>query len=128
MEELVLFSRAGTTWGRSQGLQDRGGVKGQTTALSCSGERPNTEGRLRDGEGPIPIVSVAGRPGGRQPGPGRSSFEPKAQTVHGALPEAAFKERRKIHDVVMDGIELALRRRGYSSSEDLKAKFDRKGR
>jgi hypothetical protein len=25
---------------------------------------------------------------------------------------AAFKERRKIHDIVLEGIELALRKRG----------------
>ena len=30
---------------------------------------------------------------------------------HDALREAAFKERRKIHDIVLEGIELALRKR-----------------
>jgi hypothetical protein len=33
----------------------------------------------------------------------------------------AFEERLKIHDVVLEGIDLALRRRGYLSIEDLKA-------
>jgi hypothetical protein len=40
------------------------------------------------------------------------------------LPELyriAFEERLKIHDVVLEGIDLALRRRGYPSIEDLKA-------
>jgi hypothetical protein len=33
------------------------------------------------------------------------------QVMHNALREAAFKERRKIHDIVLEGIELALRKR-----------------
>jgi hypothetical protein len=32
--------------------------------------------------------------------------------MHDALRKAAFKERRKIHDIVLEGIELALRKRG----------------
>jgi hypothetical protein len=31
--------------------------------------------------------------------------------MHDALREAAFKERCKIHDIVLEGIELALRKR-----------------
>ena len=31
--------------------------------------------------------------------------------VYEALREAAFKERRKIHDLVLEGIQLALRKR-----------------
>jgi len=34
------------------------------------------------------------------------------QVMHDALREAAFKERRKIHDIVLEGIELALTKRG----------------
>jgi hypothetical protein len=41
--------------------------------------------------------------------------------VHEALREAAFKERCKIHDIIMQGVEMALRKRGYRSVEDLKA-------
>jgi hypothetical protein len=41
--------------------------------------------------------------------------------VYEALREAAFKERRKIHDLVMEGIGLALRKRGYPSVDDLKS-------
>jgi len=41
--------------------------------------------------------------------------------VYEALREIAFKERRKIHDVVLQGIELALRKRGYPPIEQLKA-------
>lgn len=32
------------------------------------------------------------------------------EAVHEALREAAFKERRKIHDIVMEGIEMVLRK------------------
>ena len=41
--------------------------------------------------------------------------------VHEALREVAFHERCKIHDLVMQGIDLALRKRGYPSIDDLKA-------
>ena len=37
--------------------------------------------------------------------------------VHEALRETAFKERLKIHDVIMEGIDLALRKRGHPSVE-----------
>jgi hypothetical protein len=43
------------------------------------------------------------------------------QPVYEALRKIAFDERLKIHDVVLEGIDLALQRRGYSSVEDLKA-------
>jgi hypothetical protein len=48
-----------------------------------------------------------------------SLYLPRA--VHDALRQAAFDERVKIHDVVMEGIEAALRQRGYPSIERLKA-------
>jgi hypothetical protein len=41
--------------------------------------------------------------------------------VYEALREAAFKERCKIHDLVMQGIDLALRKRGYPPADELKA-------
>ena len=34
------------------------------------------------------------------------------EAVYEALREAAFRERREIHDIVLEGIELALRKRG----------------
>ena len=40
--------------------------------------------------------------------------------VYEALREIAYKERVKIHDVVVEGIDAALRRRGYASVEALK--------
>jgi hypothetical protein len=43
------------------------------------------------------------------------------ETVHEALREAAFHERCKIHDIIMQGIEAALKKRGYPSIDDLRA-------
>ena len=53
------------------------------------------------------------RPGSRPGRPGiihTSLYLPEA--VYEALREAAFRERRKIHDIVLEGIEMALRKRG----------------
>jgi hypothetical protein len=41
--------------------------------------------------------------------------------VYEVLRKVAFDERVKIHDLVMEGVEAALRRRGYPSVESLKA-------
>jgi hypothetical protein len=35
------------------------------------------------------------------------------EAVYEALREAAFRERCKIHDIVLEGIELALRKRRW---------------
>jgi hypothetical protein len=35
------------------------------------------------------------------------------EDMYEGLREAAFKERRKIHDIVLEGISLALRKRGW---------------
>jgi hypothetical protein len=62
------------------------------------------------------------QPAGRRPRPDvvhSSLYLPEA--VYEALRETAFKERCKIHDLVMQGIDLALRRRGYPPIEGLKA-------
>ena len=45
-----------------------------------------------------------------------------------ALREAAFNERCKIHDLLMEGVELALKKRGYPTLADMKAKWQRKER
>ncbi len=44
------------------------------------------------------------------------------EPVYEALRKIAFEERLKIHDVVLEGIDLALRRRGYPSVESLRTK------
>jgi hypothetical protein len=43
------------------------------------------------------------------------------EPVYEALRKIAFEERLKIHDIVLEGIEASLRRRGYPSVENLKA-------
>jgi hypothetical protein len=42
------------------------------------------------------------------------------EPVYQALREAAFHERCKIHDIIMQGIDAALKKRGYPSIGDLK--------
>jgi hypothetical protein len=42
------------------------------------------------------------------------------EPVYEALRKIAFEERLKIHDVVLEGIDIALRRRGYPLIEALK--------
>jgi len=42
------------------------------------------------------------------------------EPVYEALRKIAFDERIKIHDLVLEGIDAALRRRGYPSVENLK--------
>jgi hypothetical protein len=43
------------------------------------------------------------------------------EPVYEALRKIAFEERLKIHDIVLEGIDAALRRRGYPSVDSLKA-------
>jgi hypothetical protein len=43
------------------------------------------------------------------------------EPVYEALRKIAFEERLKIHDLVLEGIDAASRRRGYPSVENLKA-------
>jgi hypothetical protein len=69
-----------------------------------------------------PTPSSAPREPGGRPRPDvvhSSLYMP--EPVYEALREIAFHERLKIHDVVMQGIDLALRKRGYPAVDDLKA-------
>jgi hypothetical protein len=43
------------------------------------------------------------------------------EPVYEALRKIAFEERLKIHDVVLEGIDLALLRRGYPPVENLRS-------
>jgi len=69
-----------------------------------------------------PTHSIAAREaaGAAQPDVVHSSLY-LPEPVYEALRETAFKERCKIHDLVMEGIGLALRKRGYPSIDALKA-------
>jgi hypothetical protein len=44
------------------------------------------------------------------------------ETAYEALRQVAFDERRKIHDLLMEGVELALKKRGYPTIAEMKAK------
>jgi hypothetical protein len=60
---------------------------------------------------------AAQKPSRRQQRPGivhSSVYLP--EPIYEALREAAFKERCKIHDIVLEGIETALRKRGYKAT------------
>ena len=43
-----------------------------------------------------------------------------SEPIYEALRKIAFQERLKIHDIVLEGIEAALRRRGYPSVDSLR--------
>ncbi len=43
------------------------------------------------------------------------------EPVYEALRKIAFDERLKIHDLVMEGIDVVLRRRGYPSIDNLRS-------
>jgi hypothetical protein len=63
------------------------------------------------------------RPLGRRPRPDikhTSVYLPEA--AYEALRHVAFDERRKIHDLLMEGVELALKKRGYPTIAEMKAK------
>jgi hypothetical protein len=70
-----------------------------------------------------PRTGRSKEPAGRRPRPDivhSSLYLPEA--VHEALREAAFHERCKIHDIIMQGIDAALKKRGYPSINNLKAR------
>jgi hypothetical protein len=50
------------------------------------------------------------------------------EAAYEALRQVAFDERRKIHDLLIEGVELALKKRGYPALADMKAKSQRKER
>ena len=45
--------------------------------------------------------------------------------VYEALRKIAFEERRKIHDLVLEGVDAVLRKRGYPTVGALKTKTTR---
>ena len=48
------------------------------------------------------------------------------EAAYEALGQVAFDEGRKIHDLLMDGVELALKNRGYPALAEMKTKWERK--
>jgi hypothetical protein len=74
------------------------------------------------GSAPAKPVSRWSRPGIKH----TSIYLPEA--AHEALREVAFAERRKIHDVVIEGIGMALKKRGYALIGEPKPKLQGKAR
>ena len=73
--------------------------------------------------------SAAAKPAGRWTRPDvkhTSVYLPEA--AYEALRQIAFDERCKIHDLLMEGVELALKKRGYPAIADMKARSLRKER
>jgi hypothetical protein len=50
------------------------------------------------------------------------------EAAYEALRQVAFDERRRIHDLLIEGVELALKKRGYPALADMKTKWQRKER
>jgi hypothetical protein len=78
---------------------------------------------------PVGKEGPAAKPAGRWTRPDikhTSVYLPEA--AYEALRRVAFDERRKIHDLLMEGVELALKKRGYPALADMKAKWQRKAR
>ena len=44
------------------------------------------------------------------------------EAAYEALRQVAFDEIRKIHDLLMEGVELALKKRGYPPIAEMNAK------
>jgi len=71
-------------------------------------KRPTPTNRKRTG-----AISAARRPNERPSIVHSSIYLP--EPVYEALRKIAFDEHLKIHDLVLEGIDLVLRRRGYPS-------------
>jgi hypothetical protein len=50
------------------------------------------------------------------------------QAAYEVLRQAAFDERCKIRDLLIEGVELASKKRGYPPLDEMKAKWQRKER
>ena len=76
----------------------------------------------REGSAPAKPAGLWSRPDIKH----TSVYLPEA--AYEALRQVAFDERRKIHDLLIEGVELALKKRGYPPLADMKAKWQRKER
>ena len=93
--------------------------EGSNKAAVQGYDRRRAASALRSAGGPATSVGAARTQTERPSIVHTSLYLP--EPVYEALRKIAFEERLKIHDVVLEGIDLALRRRGYPSIEGLKA-------
>jgi hypothetical protein len=94
-------------------------------ATEATGERSMAKRRRSPESGGSNPAKLAGRwpPSGIKH---TSVYLPEA--AYEALRQVAFDERRKIHDLLIEGVELALKKRGYPALAEMKAKWQRKER
>src|SRR5262245_5828874 len=98
------------------------GVVVARMAIGRPGKGAHEQNMVKGIKRPAKASSASREPAGRRPRPDivhTSVYLPEA--VYEALREAAFKERCKIHDLIMQGIDMALRKRGYPSVDHLRA-------
>jgi hypothetical protein len=50
------------------------------------------------------------------------------EAAYEALRQVAFDERCKIHDLLIEGVGLTLKKRGYPPIAELKVKWQERGR
>jgi hypothetical protein len=92
-------------------------------------KRPSIIGSLTLAEPATEQVTAPPQAGARKPRPDivhTSVYLPAL--VHRKLREIAFTTDQKVHDIIMEGIDAALRQYGHPSVADLKAKGKRKAR
>jgi hypothetical protein len=76
-------------------------------------------GRAEDASStPTPAERSPNRGGSRRPGlKQQTAYLP--EPVHEQLRALAFEERRKMHDLLMEGLDMVFKQRGLRSIEDL---------
>ena len=85
--------------------------------------------RVRQPDEATLVPCVAAKPASRWSRPDiKHTSVYLSEAAYEALRRVAFDERRKPHDLLMEGVELTLKKRGYPALADLKAKWLRKER
>ncbi|GGH08972.1 hypothetical protein GCM10007036_04750 [Alsobacter metallidurans] len=85
-------------------------------------KRPSVLGELKLAKANAPAATTAAAPAGRKERPDvihTSIYLPKP--VYLKLREIAYVTDRKIHDVIMEGVDAALKQYGHPSVAELKA-------
>jgi len=79
--------------------------------------------RVRQPDEATLVPCVAAKPASRWSRPDiKHTSVYLSEAAYEALRRVAFDERRKPHDLLMEGVELTLKKRGYPALADLKAK------
>lgn len=78
-------------------------------------------------DAPVPVApSASERPANRSEGPRRPGLKQQTaylpEPVYEQLRALAFEEHRKMHDLLMEGLDMVFRQRGLRSIQDLTGK------